>query len=177
MLNNKKGGCMNVALLALQIPTGIAFAKLVMPYGGELAERVNNLFENEVPEISREEIEAIEKYKKEVKSNYFEVVVLAPYLEELLFRGVLEGALDIGLEALGVPLPLLMSAFLTSMTFGGLHYFRCKGSYGVISATVSGLGLSLLRNTIGGPAAIAAHMTHNWLCLNNLEDEEKALTG
>lgn len=125
-------------------------------------------------------------YLEYILKNPFDVIVAAPILEELLFRGGLQTLVHFAVERAmtfcgidadkevdivicKIKRAALISVFATSLIFGYCHLANGLGIGQVIFSTMGGISFGLLKETLGLQASMVSHMTNNaciWLALN-----------
>lgn len=100
--------------------------------------------------------------------RFLALVVLYPVLEELAFRGLLQGALlrrAWGRRAVG---PLTLANLATALAFGAAHLLRVAPAWAA-AVVVPGLVFGYFRERHGVGAAVALHAWYNagfaWLFL------------
>jgi len=116
------------------------------------------------------EIEAA-LYEESLK-DVFDAVVVAPILEEFIFRFLLQNVfhfvarnvlpdINVDLFSYQIKLAALTSIVATSLLFGLAHLGNGLGIIQVILCTVGGITLGILKQHYGMLACTAAHMTNN----------------
>ncbi len=106
--------------------------------------------------------------------NFWETAVLAPVVEEIIFRGILYGFLRDVMEALlpdydvpifsfTVKLAALVAIVATAILFGWVHIANGIGVIHAILAGTTGVVYGILREKHGLISSTAAHMTNNAL--------------
>lgn len=116
------------------------------------------------------------KYTEYVKENFWEAAFVGPIREEIVFRGIVQSALEYAVEKIfphkevnifsrKIKLPAVISIVATSIIFGAQHYGSGMGALHVIHATVGGLEFGILKYKFNLAASIAAHVTSNILAI------------
>lgn len=130
---------------------------------------------SEVGKIGADPIKAVE-YSKAVLASFWQTAVIAPVLEEIVFRVVIQGAFDFITDKIfgdkeveifshKIKLAALVSIVATSVLFGLAHYGSGLGLAQVISATIGGLVYGVLRHKYNPLASMSAHITNNSIIL------------
>lgn len=90
-------------------------------------------------------------------------VAVSPFVEEILFRGVLQRALADGMRASGSTVAIAVSIAITTSVFALAHVTTAQVQIGLLLSTVTvGLMCGILTAMTGRlTAAIAAHLVHN----------------
>lgn len=117
------------------------------------------------------DVEAAKRYSQFLTFN--NIVLKAPVIEEIIFRGVLQPAMTSILSHVLAPykvrvwnehtLPLanVISAVAIGAFFGAVHIYNRIGIGQVIGASVGGLILGFLREHKGLGSCVVAHMVNN----------------
>lgn len=112
------------------------------------------------------------EYLEEAMGSFWETAVLAPVVEEVLFRQVIQGAFkklaekvlpdqDVTLFSQTMKLAVLVAVVATAVLFGLVHLGSGLGIVQVILATSTGIVYGILKEKYGLTASISAHMTNN----------------
>lgn len=91
------------------------------------------VFERFFPQSEQDYLEMLQGLKKSPVTSLFQVCVLAPFIEEILMRGIILGGLKNTYGIAG-------SLFISSLLFGVLHFNMVQ----TLSAIVCGIVLGLL---------------------------------
>ncbi len=101
------------------------------------------------------------------------MVVQAPIIEEMVFRGLFQPMLSYGIAScfpqlaastlLGISRASLLSAVTTAVGFGLCHYpdYEKGGAFPATMGAIAGAVFGIVREKFGLLASIAAHMTTN----------------
>ena len=125
--------------------------------------KIDQIFDNVVSASVANHLKGLEEI------SLFQRVVIAPFIEEALFRAGLNSLLFLSFSQLGM-LSIqarLIAAIAQSIIFGALHYTNDYDRISAIQAAfavLGGLQYSYLNHHFGFVACLLSHMTNNLFC-------------
>lgn len=116
------------------------------------------------------------EYAAMIGANFWQVAVLIPVIEEIIFRVIIQGTIEFVAEKVfgdreveifshKIKLAALISIVATSVLFGLAHLSSGMGIAQVVVTTVSGLVFGILRHKYNPLASMAAHITNNTIVM------------
>ena len=123
-----------------------------------------NIDPDEGPEILPSEV---------IDKQFVPGVVIAPIVEEVVFRGIMQPLLSVGISYcfpqlstsafLSISKASLLSATMTAAAFGMCHYpdYKKGAPFAVAMSTIAGSVFGVVRERFGILASISAHMMSN----------------